>query len=214
MKVTKLKETEFEQALKELFQAKLLEEKEKGKFWVKRDLYGKCQSFFEEMQKTLVDWVQKWRIQERAGWILDYKLSHFYLADRLLSKFSEGLIERSKQEILVVNPFVQRCHISDLLMLMSGNGIDVKLVARSISPEQFRGELLAKGVFFTYDESIHAKLVVVDRTVGIVSSMNFYAGSTAGASWEAGLVTVDKRVVNTIVRSIYGKIKSHKASLC
>ena len=206
LKATKLKEEELEQALKELFQANLLEEREQGKFWVNRELYGKCKSYFEELQETLIDWVQKWRRQERVESILDHKLSHFYLANRLLSKFSESLIEQAKQEILVTNPFVKRCHISDALILMSEKGINVKLVTRSIEPEQFKRELFAKGVAITYDESIHAKLIVVDRRVGIVSSMNFYAGSSGGACWEAGIATIARSVVNSITRSILSKM--------
>ena len=206
LKITKLREGEFEQALKELFQAKLLEEREKDKFWVNRELYGKCWRFFGELQETLIDWVQKWRMKARFVSILDRKLTHFYLSDRELSSFSEMLIEQAKQEILVTNPFVRRCHISDTLMRMSANGINVTLVARSVEPEQFKRELSARGVAFTYDESIHAKLIVVDRRVGIVSSMNFYAGSSGGASWEAGLVTTETKVVNSITRSILSRI--------
>jgi hypothetical protein len=35
--------------------------------------------------------------------------------------------------------------------------------------------------------------------------MNFYAGSSAGASWEAGIVTTEKNVVAEIVLSIIKK---------
>ena len=206
LKVTKLGEEEFEQALKELFQANLLEEREKDKFWVNRELYGKCWRFFRELQETLVNWVQQWRRQESVELRIHYKLSHFYLADRQLSKFSESLIEQAKQEILVTNPFFKRCHISDALMLMSEKGINVKLLTRDIESDQFKRELFAKGVAITYDESIHAKLIVVDRSVGIVSSMNFYAGSSGGACWEAGIATIERSIVNSITRSIFSRM--------
>lgn len=206
LKTTKLKEGEFEQAREELLQANLLEERGKDSFWVSRELYGQCMRFFEEVKEALVDWVQKWRMQEGKGAILDPKLSHFFLPDRLLSKFSESLIEQAKQEILVTNPYFKRCHISEALMSMSKKGINVKLVTRCVDSEQFKKELFAKGVDITYDESIHAKLIVVDRRVGIVSSMNFYAGSSGGACWEAGIATVERRVVNSITRSILSKM--------
>ena len=35
---------------------------------------------------------------------------------------------------------------------------------------------------------IYAKIIVVDRGVTIVSSMNFYAGSSDGKAWETGRV--------------------------
>ncbi len=211
LKATNLKEEEFDNALKELFQENLLEKREEGKFWADRELYGKCKSFFECLQATLVGWVDEWKEKERIDSELDRMLhrnhTHFYLADRLLSKFSENLIEQAKQEILVTSPYVKRCHISEALALMNQKGVCVRLVTRGIESQQFEKEL-AKRVFITYDDSIHAKLIAVDRRVGIVSSMNFYAGSSAGQCWEAGIVTTDETVVYSIVRSIQDKFLS------
>ena len=177
LRVTKLSEEEFEQAHKELLLCNLLEEKENGKFWTNKEIYRQCMRFYSEQQEALVDWVQEWRRRESVELITNHNLSHFYLADRHLSKFSESLIEQAKQSILVTNPFFKRCNISDTLMLMSRKGINVNLLTRDIESEQFKRELFAMGVAITYDESIHAKLIVVDHCVGIVSSMNFYAGS-------------------------------------
>jgi hypothetical protein len=207
LKATNLKEEELNKALKELFQEKLVEEKEEGKLWANKELYGKCKSFFEESQEALVSWVNEWRKKVGNEPTLDPNPSHFYLADRFLSRFSESLIEQAKQEILVTSPFVRRCNISEALTRMSKKGVCVKLVTRGIQSEQFKREL-TKGVFVTYDESIHAKLIVVDRRVGIVSSMNFYAGSSAGESWEAGIATTDKIVVGSITQCIHEKFLS------
>jgi hypothetical protein len=205
LKATKLKEEQFEKALKELFQADLITESEEGKFRVSRDLYKQCMRYFEEIQEALVEWVQKWKLEKRE-FILDRRLSHFYLVGRLLSRFSEGLIEHAHQEILVASPFVKRCHISDALMSMSEKGISVKLLVRCFDSEQFKREVISKGVAVTYDESVHAKLIVVDRSVAIVSSMNFYAGSSGGACWEAGIATLERHVVYSVIRSILAKI--------
>ncbi len=38
--------------------------------------------------------------------------------------------------------------------------------------------------------------------MAIISSMNFYSGSSGGASWEAGLISVEETVVESIVNSI------------
>jgi len=202
LKVTNLKEEEFNKAIKELVQESLLTEKEGGKFWVNEQLYGKCKSFFESWQESLVSWVIEWMKKKGIVSILTDRLDHFYLHDRLLSEFSESLIEQAKQEILVTSPYVKRCHLSEALALMSKKGVIVKLVTRGVGTQQFEKEL-AKRVFITRDESIHAKQIVVDRRVGIVSSMNFYAGSSAGECWEAGIVTVDEGVVYSIIGSIH-----------
>ncbi|MHA2315013.1 MAG: phospholipase D-like domain-containing protein [Candidatus Hermodarchaeia archaeon] len=61
------------------------------------------------------------------------------------------------------------------------------------------------------DNTVHAKLLVVDRRVAIVSSMNFFAASTAGQSWEAGLVSVDETVVENITDTIM-KLKEEAES--
>lgn len=58
LKNTSLGEKQFEQAVKELLDNNLLEEMENRPFWVKRDLYGKCQIFFDGLQETLAGWVK------------------------------------------------------------------------------------------------------------------------------------------------------------
>ena len=204
IKSTKLKQKNFELALEELFQTQLIYENQKG-FFVNKEVYKKCFIFFGSLQDTLVDWVHDWKHQKTVD-ISNSKLSHFFLADKLLSIFSEKLIQQAKHEILVLNPYVHRCHISDALMSMSENGIKVKLVAQYIRPDQFKSKFLSKGVFFTHDEVLHAKIILVDRIVGIVSSMNYYPKSTAGGSWEAGLVSVEPNVVHEIFRYISDKL--------
>jgi CO dehydrogenase/acetyl-CoA synthase epsilon subunit len=209
LKATNLKEEEFEKALNELLPEKLIEEMEDGKFWVNRELYGKCKIFFGELQETLLGWVNDWIKEQGIPYVLSEN-SHFFLPDRFLSKFSESLIEHAKQEILVTNPFVKRCHITEALTRMNKERVCVKLVTRGIDSQQF-GKELAKRVFITLDDSIHAKLIVVDRRVSIVSSMNFYAGSSAGECWEAGIATTNETVVNSIIHSINEKFLSERA---
>ena len=55
--------------------------------------------------------------------------------------------------------------------------------------------LKEKGISIFYEEIIHAKMIISDNKVAIVSSMNFYAHSSAGASIEAGLVSINSKVV-------------------
>ena len=139
-------------------------------------------------------------------------LDHFYLSGKLLPIFSESLIQKAQDEILIANPYVRRCHICESLRSMSEKGVQVKMLTREIESPQFKREL-SKGVMISYDESVHAKLIIVDRRVGIVSSMNFYAGSTAGQSWEAGIVTTNRAAVISIANSVLGKIKEQKMLL-
>jgi phosphatidylserine/phosphatidylglycerophosphate/cardiolipin synthase-like enzyme len=175
------------------------------------DLCNEYRSYAKEIKQTLLEWVNEWKKQER----INTELNHFFLEDTLLDKFSESLIENAKLEILVASPYVEQCHVSNLLSSMSQKGIDTRLLTRSIKLDQYYYEkkvkylskLAREGVSVTYDETIHAKLIVVDRRVAIVSSMNFYAGSSGGASWEAGLVTTEADVVQSIARSILSRIQ-------
>ena len=207
LKSTNLKEEDFTRAVKGLIEDNVVEpaSAENGKLWVRKEIYGKCKNFFRELQRNLASWVGEWREKEGIRRILGGELDHFYLAGRLLPEFSESLIKKAREEILITSPYVKRCNICDSLKLMSEKGVYAKLLTREIQFEQFRKELV-KSVSVSYDESIHAKLIVVDRRVGIVSSMNFYAGSTAGQCWEAGIVTLDSDVVNSIYHSILTKI--------
>ena len=203
LKRTRLQEEQFEQALNELFQNELLTEKHDNRFWVNsRELCNEYRTYFKKLQNNLVDWVNQWRLHENV----ESNLNHFFLEDRLLYELSEKLIENANVEILVSNPFVKKCHISKALKTVSKKGINVELITRSNT--KYMKEFSKNGISITYDESVHAKLIVVDRRIGIVSSMNYYAGSTGGELWEAGIVTIEEATVQSIIDSILKKIVS------
>ena len=49
---------------------------------------------------------------------------------------------------------------------------------------------------------MHSKIITVDNKVAIASSMNFYSGSSGGASKEAGIVSIDEKVVESATNYI------------
>ena len=57
-------------------------------------------------------------------------------------------------------------------------------------------------IHLRYDNQIHSKIIVVDNSIAVVSSMNFYSGSSGGASKEAGMVSMDKQVVEAAAKYI------------
>ena len=204
-KRTHLEEKQFEAALGELFEKELLARMGEERLWVNsKELCNEYRGYYKKLQEALLEWVQQWRQQEKV----ESEMNHFYLEDKLLYDFSEKLLENANIEILVSNPFVERCHLSNRLMSMSEKGVNVNLVTR-FPPEHYKREYLAglseKGVSITYDGSVHSKLITVDRRVGVVSSMNFFAASSGGASWESGLATIDEGIVQSIARSIMSK---------
>ena len=137
--------------------------------------------------------------------------NHFYLKGTHLDELSKKLITRAESEVLVVNPFVNQCDLSDTLRQASNRGIKVRLITRPPEERKFNlrkikkeyhSTLKQEGVTLIYNRQVHAKLIVIDRAVAILSSMNFYSGSSGGASWEAGIVTLDENVVEPIIDSI------------
>jgi len=161
--------------------------------------------FSEEKQKALVDWIDKWREVKRLIFSLEFK--HFFLVGRHLDELSKELISSASSEVLVVNPYVNHCDLSNTLRKASKNGVKVSLItrppaAKKVDIQNYHKLLKEEGVEVTYNKAAHAKLVVVDRAVAIASSMNFFSTSSSGASWEAGIVSVEESVVESIVGSI------------
>ena len=58
-----------------------------------------------------------------------------------------------------------------------------------------------------YDRRIHAKLLVVDEQIAVISSMNFYSHSSGGSSWEAGMISIDDSIVTSVHKTIHQLLK-------
>lgn len=230
--LTGLSSKSLNRALAEMFKIGILEKRIGGVYRVSREIWKEYRKFFEQQsisedsfkqetvkkvpvkfseqkQKNLVKWIDQWKKVKGLDFSLEHK--HFFLEGRHLDDISKELISNAKTEVLVVNPYVNHCDLSNTLREASKSSVDVKLITRppDIRQKPFRGDkreyhkfLKEDGVNLTYNKAAHAKIIAVDRAVTIVSSMNFYSGSSSGASWEAGLVSVEETVVESIVDSI------------
>ena len=156
----------------------------------------------------LVRWIAQWKEVRNLDFSIEHE--HFFLERRHLDDFSKELISHAKFDVLIANPFIQDCDLSNTLIEASKNGINVQIITRP--PEDKHPEYLKKkqdyhskleqeGISLFYDAKVHAKLIVVDSAIAAVSSMNFYADSSAGVSWEAGLVSTNQKVVNSIANA-------------
>lgn len=203
--------------LSELYDAKAIRKEDDGRYWVSKELYKSYRDYFEEEetakesvsieiteeeQKDLVSWIDDWR--DVKGLDFSLKPGHFYLEGRYLDDLSKEVIVNAKREVIVVNPFVDKCDLSNTLREAAKKGKKIRLVTRPPTEEKipFHKTLKENGVRIFHNDDVHAKLIVVDRRVAIASSMNFYAASSGGKSWEAGIVSHHDQVVETIVRSI------------
>jgi len=181
---------------------------------VRREERPSLRRFSSNKKRELVDWINRWKEVEKLGFMIE--LGHFFLEGRHLDAISKGLISNAKTEVLVVNPFVANCDLSNTLREASKSGVEVMLVTRPPNidkdrywkeRDEYHSTLKKEGVILTYNKKAHAKLIVADRAVAVISSMNFYSGSSAGSSWEAGLVTVEEKVVESVVDSVLALVE-------
>jgi hypothetical protein len=162
-----------------------------------------------KLKKEPEIWIDKWKEPRNLDFSLDQ--DHFFLEGRHLDDFSKELIAHAKSSVIVVNPFIQNCDLSNTLIDVKKKGVNVRIITRTPQDrnidhlerkKQYLSGLKAEGIELEYNEKVHAKIIVVDDSVAIVSSMNFYPDSSAGVSWEAGLITIHLKTVASILESI------------
>ena len=179
---------------------------------VSKKLHDDYQKTFGQLGTDLDSWIIQWKRVKN----LDFSLKNrqFFLEGRHLDDFTKELISHAKSEVVIVNPFIQECDLSNTLREVKKQGIEVQIITRPPKDnypnrlqqkQDFHNKLKQDGLSIIYKAKVHAKITIVDRTVAIVSSMNFYPESSAGVSWEAGLITTDEIVVESMVKSILTK---------
>lgn len=167
-----------------------------------------------DKRSETVDWINEWKKLRKLDFSLDSK--HFFLDDMDLDDLSKQLIRRASKEVLIVNPFIESCSLSKTLEEASKHGAKVTVITRppreddqrEQEKEEYHSKLKQEGINLVYNKETHAKLIVVDNEAAIVSSMNFYSGSSGGKTWEAGLVSIEETVVKSVANAIHKLQKS------
>jgi len=150
-------------------------------------------------------WTADWRKVKNLNFSMENK--HFFLIGMDLDDFTKQLIRMAKQTILIANPFIESCYLTDALLESSQSSVKIKIVTRrpklkETKKEQCHSKLRKMKIQLRYDNQIHSKIMVVDNSITVVSSMNFYSGSSGGASKEAGIVSMDRQVVESAANYI------------
>jgi len=204
---TSLEEKSLNYALYELINSEEIHKVGK-KYDVSKKICADYNKFFNLRKIELTSWINQWKKVRKLDFSLEHE--HFFLEGRHLDDFSKELISHAKSEVLVINPFIQHCDLSNTLREVRKEGIEVQIITRPPydkhpeylkSKEEYHAKLKQDGISVFHKKKVHAKLLVVDRAVAIASSMNFYPDSSAGVSWEAGLVSIDPNVVKSMVQS-------------
>jgi len=190
---------------------------EKDEYRVKDDLYREYSDYeyymdSEEEPSFEDEYVNSEEIYRRThSWIDFHKLDislenrHFFLDGHYLDIFIKFILKNARRTIIVVNPFIDLSTPAQLLIEAKQQGKTVVLVTRPHSTQRAKDvhkTLANSRISILYHENLHAKIIMIDDSLAIITSMNFIQRATAGVSWEAGLVTIDKWVVSKIKESI------------
>ena len=166
----------------------------------------------ERLDEIRIPSIDSWNISLWTdGWLrihqpdITLEKAHFYLEGYLLDAYVKYLITKAKETIIAVIPFLDMITPTKLLIEATRKNRRVVLVTRppdKTSTRNYHKELSDSGITVLYHRNLHAKLLLFDDEIAIVSSMNLLVGATAGFSWEAGIITLDKKTVDMIKDSI------------
>jgi len=218
--VTGLSDLALKEALDELIELGIIE-KRNGNYAVNSELWGDLvgeRDYFSRLSKkkskALLDWINKWLNRER----LDFSLEkgHFYLYGKHLHDFSKKIMEQAESEVLVSNPDLNDCPLTDTLKKLGKCGKTVKVITQPPSEEssrrrwykqEYHSSLKEVGVTVVYSKKINARIITVDRKVAIISSTNF-SHSSVPDFLDSGIISVEETVVDEIINSILKILES------
>ncbi len=197
-------------------------------FSVELDLYNKYKSYFKNYSDIEMLDKQDYFIKEShvedyteiKDWLrlhspnISVEMAHFYLDGYLLNDFLRYAISKAQKEIIIVNPYVELVDITKLLGELMQKEKSILLITREpdndVKEESHRW-LRDKGIRIIYNNTIHAKIILLDEKVSIVSSINFTKYPMSGITWEAGIVSIFPKTVHAIKESIKKYISIHIA---
>ena len=164
----------------------------------------KTSSSSEKRDDGLIQWLTQWAAARPINQSLASK--HFFIEGMRLEELARDAIAKAKDEVLVTTPYLDNCFLVTALQEARNKRANVKIITRrpnskddkEYSKLECQGFLRKNGISIHYDNTIHAKIIIIDQKIAIVSSMNIYSGSTGGGSIEAGIVTFENSVVESI----------------
>lgn len=176
---------------------------------IEKERLEQVPSIYTEIISATEAWIKLHRPE------LKLNNEHFYLEGHYLDIFTKFVINQSFKTIIVVNPFIDLSTPVQLLVKSKRKGRTVVIVTRPSFKQHIQTiheHLKEAGIKMLYHNSLHAKIIIIDDSLAIVSSMNFQRNATAGISWEAGIVTNNKETVDSIKASITDLNLDHEGS--
>jgi len=149
--------------------------------------------------KSAIAWIE---LQEPQ---IILKSEQCYLEGHYLDSFIRFILTRAEKTIIAVSPFFDLSSHVQLLIKAKQKGKTAVLLTRPPTGsygKKLHQTLTDKGLKLLYHKDLHAKLIVIDDLLAVISSMNFKQRAAAGITWEAGLVTLNKEIVDSIISSL------------
>jgi hypothetical protein len=160
------------------------------------------QQMATEQQINLENWLIMWKTIKHIEFSFENK--HFFLGGMHTDEFTKDMIKFSEKSVLIVNPFIDSCYLTEAIIEAREKQVKVKIITRPLANDEYlakktecHSNLTKSGTIIKYNNQIHSKIVIVDNLITIVSSTNFYSGSSGGASLEAGMVSIDSNVAKS-----------------
>lgn len=213
--------------LSELFNiGAIYEIEDTEEYRVAKDLYIEYRNYYTDDRRGDKPTVLKVKSEDQTStvrafqaWLALKNISnvnhHVFIEGGRLNDLANHLVENVRTELLIVNPYVGKANILNEMKGRAQKGVKIKILTRFPEvgdKQEFIQNLQGYGVEVFTNPSVHAKIMVFDRGVAIVSSMNLYASSLAGASWEAGIATSSTEVVNKILTSVTQKFEEKETT--
>jgi phosphatidylserine/phosphatidylglycerophosphate/cardiolipin synthase-like enzyme len=212
--------------LAELFENKAINKFENGEYRVAKDLYYEYRDYFSTSEASTTPTLkvkqddQNNIVRELQDWLslkkIDLKDNHVFLEGGKLDGLTSHLIENVRTELLVINPFVDMANIVNMMKERVQKGCNVTLLTR-VPGTKDKSEVLDNlkeyGMKVLTNKTVHAKIMIFDRGVAIISSMNLYPFSVAGGSWEAGIATCSDDTVSDVLNTVFMKLEEKETSL-
>lgn len=212
--------------LSELFSIDAIYKTSNGEYRVAKDLYLDYKNYFVDSRKGEGATVLKVKqedqnsiIQEFQGWLDLKKIAitdnHVFLEGSRLNGLTNHLVENVRTELLIANPYIDKADILNDMKRLAQKGIKIKILTRppeTSDKADLIETLQAYGIEVFTNKSVHAKIMVFDRGVAIISSMNLYAFSVGGGSWEAGIATSSGDAVSEVLNRLSAKFEERETS--
>jgi phosphatidylserine/phosphatidylglycerophosphate/cardiolipin synthase-like enzyme len=138
------------------------------------------------------------------------------IGNRDLRDSIENSIANARKSVYILSPYIERSYLfSDLEKLIKQKGT-VRVVFREAKYgtkyERAIDNLIAMKAHIKYKENLHAKLIIVDEKIAIISSANLLSGSLLNNE-ELGIITSNREQVKdalSFFRCVYDNAKSEK----